>query len=289
MQESLFKDLELPSRIKGIYLPVLTVSENRKGVLDVDTVKGCSSGLAKYPSGGCYGECYAYKNAKRYGIDFSVSVTRKLLRSQKISIFYTVKNHYASWYRVGTAGDPCHDWDNTISVCEFLKYTGKLPVIITKHWITLSDEQIGRLRNIHAVINTSTSGLDTCEEIEYRKKQIIRIKDAGIKSVCRIVTCDFGNSQFARECKEKQEYLMSLSPIIDNPLRASKSNKYVVSGVIKITRKEISIGGGKFVSLHNSNSYLGKCDKCPDQCGVDIKILPKKESREHGQTAIVFN
>jgi hypothetical protein len=48
------------------YHPILTATLNRKGVLDVDTVKGCTIGLAKYPKG-CYGECYAYKNARRYG------------------------------------------------------------------------------------------------------------------------------------------------------------------------------------------------------------------------------
>jgi hypothetical protein len=36
----------------GQYLPVLTVVENRKGVLDVDTVKGCALGMQHYPEGG---------------------------------------------------------------------------------------------------------------------------------------------------------------------------------------------------------------------------------------------
>ena len=49
------------------YKPVLTASENLKGVLDVDTVKGCSSGMAAYPGTGCYGACYAATTAKQYG------------------------------------------------------------------------------------------------------------------------------------------------------------------------------------------------------------------------------
>ena len=53
------------------YRGEVTAVENGKGVLDVDTVKGCSCGMASYPSGGCYGECYANKAARRYGIDFS--------------------------------------------------------------------------------------------------------------------------------------------------------------------------------------------------------------------------
>lgn len=39
------------------YKPVLTATENLKGVLDVDTVKGCFSGMAAYPGTGCYGAC----------------------------------------------------------------------------------------------------------------------------------------------------------------------------------------------------------------------------------------
>jgi len=35
------------------YLPYLSASINRKGVLDIDTVKGCKLGMANYPKGGC--------------------------------------------------------------------------------------------------------------------------------------------------------------------------------------------------------------------------------------------
>lgn len=43
------------------YRPVVSACENEKGVLDVDSVKGCSHGLARYGEDGCYGECYAKK------------------------------------------------------------------------------------------------------------------------------------------------------------------------------------------------------------------------------------
>lgn len=219
------------------YRPLLTVVENRKGVLDVDTVKGCAEGMQAYPDGGCYGECYAYKAATRYGIDFSISVSRRLIPSRAASIFYTIKKHPSAWYRIGVAGDPCHDWENTVSVCETLRYTGKIPVIVTKHWITLSDSHISRLRVLGVVFNTSTSGLDTDTEIQYRVNQIERLKGAGISSVCRVVTCNFGTSEWARACKEKQDYLLSLAPIIDTPLRTSGHNKHVINGDIIITRR----------------------------------------------------
>jgi hypothetical protein len=60
------------------YSGILTVTQNGKGCVDVDTVKGCARGMAAYPDGGCYGECYAAKTAARYGIDFTTSVSRRI-------------------------------------------------------------------------------------------------------------------------------------------------------------------------------------------------------------------
>lgn len=255
------------------YKPLLTASVNGKGVMDVDTVKGCEIGMKVRPGTGCYGECYANKSSLRYGRDFSISVSRILNSINFADVFSTIKNHYAEWYRIGVAGDPCHDWENTISICEQLKSTGKVPVIITKHWRVLSDEQIERLKNCNAVINTSTSGLDTDQEMKHRVKQIQRLKDACIVSVNRVVTCNFGTSDWALKAKEKQDYLLTILPVIDNPLRASSTNERVISGDIILTKREDSVGGGKFVSLHNADVYLGSCKECPDQCGVDVSLI----------------
>jgi hypothetical protein len=253
----------------GEYKPLLSVSENKKGVLDADTVKGCTFGMKKYPKGGCYGECYAAKTAHTYGLDFTESVSRKLNNSNTIKCFYTIKNHRNTWYRIGTFGDPSHDWENTIEVIETLRDTKKIPVIITKHWIPLTDEQILRLVKQSAVINTSTSGMDTEEEIKYRSLQIERLKWFGVESINRIVTCQYGKSQWAIECKEKQEYLLQSKKIIDNPFRVGKSNNHVLNGDIIITKQNSSIGGySKFVSLHKPDVFLGHCSKCKDQCGV---------------------
>jgi hypothetical protein len=237
-------------------------------VLDVDTVKGCTEGMAEYPDGGCYSECYACKTATRYGIDFGTAVSRRLMPSTRAIVFDTVKNHPATWYRVGTAGDPSHDWENTLEVCEFLNPTGKTPVVITKHWNAMSEEQLGRFVRLGAVFNTSTSGLDTDAEIMHRVWQIIRLRNAGIESVNRVVTCEFGQSFWARTAKAKQAYLLKIQPVIDTPLRASKANPHVANGDIILTRKDESVGGGKLVSLHEPNVYLGTCAECPDQCGV---------------------
>ncbi len=258
--------VEAPGR--RVYRSVLTARCNLKGVLDVDTVKGCELGLRAYPDGGCYGECYALKTARQYGIDFSTSINRCLYPSTVVDVFWTVKNYPATWYRVGTAGDPCHDWEHSISVCEELKPAGKTPVFITKHWRTMTDAQLNRLSELGAVVNTSTSGLDTEGELRHRVGQIERLQACGVVSVCRVVTCRFGNSEWARECNDRQEWLLQLRPVIDNPLRARKSNPRVVSGDVLLERCKGAIGGGKMVSLHSHSVYIGACGGCPDQCGV---------------------
>jgi hypothetical protein len=61
------------------YKPVLSAHVNRKGVLDIDTVKGCSLGMGSYPGGGCYGVCYANKVATLYGFNFNKSVSRDIV------------------------------------------------------------------------------------------------------------------------------------------------------------------------------------------------------------------
>jgi hypothetical protein len=257
------------------YAPFLTAIKNGKGALDVDTVKGCTLGMRAYPAGGCYGECYALKTANRFGFDFKTSVSRKLLGHgtrgfrHLDTVNKILQENEAPWYRIGTAGDPCHDWKNTVKTCFALRPMKKVPVIVTKHWIPVSDEQLVGFRKCGAVFNTSTSGMDSDDEIQYRVSQAQRLQEAGVRNVFRVVTCQYGTSEWAKRCKEKQEYLMSLGPAIDNPLRARKTNPRVLNGDILVTNHEESIGGGKTVSLNSKTAYLGTCERCPDQCGVD--------------------
>ena len=258
---------------KKRYSSVITVTKNGKGVIDVDTVKGCSLGMQAYPGGGCYDECYAYKIATRYGFDFTKSVSRKFVDREHLNTITRLLNSYdTTWYRIGTTGDPSYDWNNTIVVCNALRHTMKIPVIVTKHWIKLKDEQINKLKHLGVIFNTSTSGMDTDNEIEYRVEQIKRLKQLGIKSINRVVTCNYGNSDWARSCVKKQNYLLSITPIIDNPFRCSNTNFHVKNGDIILTNKQFSVGGGgKLVSLHRDDIYLGTCYNCPDQCGVTVK------------------
>lgn len=264
-------------QVEAQYRPILTASENRKGVLDVDTVKGCSMGMANYPEGGCYGVCYAATTARQYQRDFSVSVSRRPGIKSFPGVWQKVRDNRANWYRIGTAGDPCHDWENTVSVCERLKTTGKHPVIITKHWIPIPDELMSVLRSVNAVVNTSVSALDTRDELKYRLSQFERVGLEGIKSVVRIVTCCFGETEWGRDRKEIQDQLLRLSPIIDNPLRVRPSDKRVTDGHLIVHIVPWAIGGGKSVSLHSRDVYLGVCSKCSDQCGAH-KEDPMKTS-----------
>lgn len=252
------------------YLPVITIERNGKGVIDVDTVKGCTFGMRARPGVGCYGECYAAKTAKRYGIDFATSVSRQFMgREHRDTLIKKLLTFPESWYRIGTFGDPCHDWKHTIAIIRALRWAKKTAVIITKHWVTLSDKQIEDLRWLGAVVNTSTSGLDTDQELKHRVAQIERLRAAGVQSINRVVTCEYGTSEWAQACKAKQDYLLTIKPLIDNPLRPKASNPHVLNGDILVTKRPDAVGGGKLVSLSDPNAYLGTCADCPDQCGFD--------------------
>ena len=253
------------------YSPNLSVSLNRKGVLDVDTVKGCEYGMNKYPNGGCYGLCYACKTAGLYGFDFTKSVSRKIVNCDRAHIENIVKMHNLPWFRTGNMGDPSHDWDNTVDICEWLgKY--KTPVVVTKHWVNMSYDHAMALKKCGAVVNTSTSPLDTNEEIKYRINTFKSLKEVGINSVLRVVSARFGNTNNGNELKQKQDAIFNNNPIIDNPLRIPTTDSRVLSGDIVVQRHKDK-GGGSTVSILNQSAFVGPCRVCPDQCGVKFKKL----------------
>lgn len=242
--------------------PRLSVSVNRKGVLDVDSVKGCFHGMNKYPNGGCYGLCYAARMAKARGYDFSKSVSRLIHPDDTYRIAEIVDRHESSWFRVGTMGDPCHDWPLTVKICEWLgKF--KAPVIITKHWIKIDDSLLGRLARINSVVNTSISPLDSEDEIEHRLQQHFRVKSFGIKAVLRIVSAKFQDDDARNEVQKR---LFEIVPNIDNPLRIPNSDERVLSGEISVMNRQ-DINKQSSISVANKTAYIGTCLNCPDQCG----------------------
>lgn len=260
------------------YGPWLTVEVNRKGVLDIDTVKGCSDGMSVYPDGGCYGECYANKIARRLRIDFTQSILRQLhTQWHKSTLTRIMGESGLSWYRVGTTGDPSYNWRHTINILNCLRFMEMTPVIVTKCWREPTDDQIDQLRQLGVVINISVSGMDSDAELHHRLNQRDRFIQMGVRVVTRVVTCAFGSSEWAKSCAEKQAYLIRLEPIIDNPLRPSPRNQRVISGDIIVTNRRDSIGGGKTVSLQSAQGvHLGRCETCHDQCGTQGGLMKRK-------------
>jgi hypothetical protein len=251
------------------YSDLLTADINLKGVLDVDTVKGCAAGMNARPGRGCYGGCYAAKIAKFRGIDFNVAVVRKVKgKAHARQIERAVRAAPEGFFRIGTMGDPCHAWEHTVATVEWLAPLA-VPVIITKHWYLATDDQLARLVICGTVLNTSVSALDTPAELAHRKRQLVRYKALGGVSVARVVSCDFNlASDEGRHMAAVQDYLFTLLPTLDNPLRVPASHPLVRSGVIRVcpvrdlSEKPVSM------SVTNLSTYVGHCSACPDKCGL---------------------
>jgi hypothetical protein len=253
--------------IPRLYHDSITASVNAKGCMDVDTVKGCTSGMRLGP-GGCYGECYAAKIATRYGIAFGTSVARGFVDQwqHRDILVRQLREHSLNWYRIGVMGDPSHAWQHTLSVIRHLRPAEKTAVIVTKHWLVLSDDQVSQLLDLDVVVQTSTSGLDTEAQFNHRVGQYERLGRYGVRSVNRVVTCSFGDSEWAKEHQDRQDRLLALGPVIDTPLRVQATNPRVESGDLLTTQRPDALGGGTLLSLHDPTVFLGNCAECPDQC-----------------------
>lgn len=250
------------------YRNVLTVDINEKGVVDVDTVKGCTAGMSARPGTGCYGGCYAAKIAKFRGVDFSKAVTRTVQsKSQARAIERAVSQAPQGFFRIGVMGDPCHDWEETVSTVEWLCDFAR-PVIITKHWRVASDDQLKRLAACGTALNTSLSALDTEAELKHRRAQFFRFKLIGGNSVARIVSCDFNTAtQEGARMMDIQADLFTLRPTLDNPLRAPLNHPLAVAGIIRLTKTK-DLNSERTISLSNPSTYVGHCAGCPDVCGI---------------------
>ena len=257
------------------YSDVLTIDVNQKGVLDVDVVKGCTAGISAHGTKGCYQACYASSIARFRGIDFSRAVVRKVKTyAQARRIERAVRAAPSGFFRIGTMGDPCHAWEETVGTVEWLA-PHAIPIIITKHWRVASDAQLNRLVTCGAIVNSSVSALDTAAQLTHRLAQIHRYAALGGESVARVVSCDFNlDDAVGAQMHLTQRRLFALRPMIDNPLRANSTHPLVEAGVIRL-RKIKDLASERPVSIaENSQTYLGHCSGCTDLCGAGLLTQP---------------
>lgn len=262
------------------YKNLISLSKNGRGIWDLDTIKGCASGV-KENVNGCYGDCYALKTAKRYGIDFSKSIERGFKNeSHKKEIINKIEKVDMPFIRIGCSGDPSENWQHTINIIDQIRNKKQLSlfdisspkqiVIITRHWNVLTDEQLNELKKFNVCINTSVSALDNVDLMNKCLKQYNRLKPF-CKSVLRVVTCDFNQSNdTGNEKAEIQKSLLLNKGYIDTVFRPSKTNPLILNGVINV--KKMSFMKNKtLVSKFNKKAYLGKCYNCLEMCGLNSK------------------
>lgn len=262
------------------YKNIISLSKNERGIWDLDTIKGCKSGLLENENG-CYNDCYAFKTAKRYGIDFSTSVLRSFENEQhKNLIVKQIEKIDMPFIRIGCSGDPSENWEHTINIIKQIRESSQLSlfdisstkqvVIITRHWNVLTDEQLQKLSKYNICINTSVSALDNDYLITKSLKEYERLKPY-CKSVLRVVTCDFNElNNIGKEKAEIQRKILKNESVIDTVFRPSKSNKFVLDGIINV-KKMGFMKTKALVSKFNKKTYLGKCNTCLEMCGLNIK------------------
>jgi hypothetical protein len=261
------------------YKSLISLSKNERGIWDLDTIKGCKSGMLE-TEGGCYGDCYAYKTAKRYGIDFTKSIERHFEdEAHRKYIVNQIEKIDMDFIRIGCSGDPSENWNHTINIIESLKTEKQLSlfpvqskkqiVIITRHWNTLTDLQAQVLTKYNICVNTSVSAMDSKSVREHCISQYNRLKSYS-KSILRVVTADFNqNNVLGLSMSEIQRKLLKNENVIDTVFRPSSKNKYVVDGIINV-RKMAFMKSKALVSKYNKKTFLGKCENCLEMCGVNM-------------------
>jgi hypothetical protein len=260
------------------YKNIISLSKNERGIWDLDTIKGCKSGLLQ-TKGGCYGDCYAFKTAKRYGIDFSKSIERNFESQSHLNlIIKQIEKIDMPFIRIGCSGDPSENWEHTISIIDKIRSSSQLSlfdvsskkqiVIITRHWNELTNLQLETLSKFNLCINTSVSALDDDLMIEKSITQYQRLKPY-CKSVLRVVTADFNEeNEIGKTMAEKQRKLLKNEFIIDTVFRPSKSNYFVTNNIIKV-KKMAFMNSVQLISKYNKKTFVGKCSSCLEMCGLN--------------------
>jgi hypothetical protein len=262
-----------------LYNNTIALTKNKRGIWDLDPIKGCKSGLENSVNG-CYNDCYAYKTAKRYGINFSVSVNRNFEDSNHLGkTIDLIEKIDMPFIRMGCSGDPSEDWEHTINIIKKLKSRNQLSlfdlnskkkiVIITRHWNNLTDSQLNELKQFNVCINTSISAIDDENVFNNCLNQYNRLKPY-CKSILRIVSFDFNLSNIeGLKYSKIQENLFKNENTLDTVFRPSKNNPLVINNIIH-TKQMAFMKSKTLVSKMNKKAYLGKCGTCQEMCGLNI-------------------
>jgi hypothetical protein len=261
------------------YKDEITLNKNERGCYILDTIKGCRGGML-YNGNGCYGNCYAKNIANRYCFNFNKTVKRKFYTNEKqiyfsgfkdtshiFKIIKQINNISMPFIRIGEMGDPSECWGHTLSICNDIRSIKKSLVIVTKHWETIPENLLTNIEKLKLTINTSISALDKEVEIEHRLNQFNMLRNV-CNSVLRIVSCDFNinNNEGKRRLRIQNELFNNMNNI-DTAFRPDKNNYFVLNDIIKIEKTKF-LKSNVLVSKFNKNVYFGKCDNCPDMCGI---------------------
>lgn len=261
------------------YKNIISLSKNGRGIWDLDTIKGCESGLLENPKG-CYNDCYSLKTAKRYGIDFSKSIERSFFNeAHRLQIVRQIEKIDMDFIRIGCTGDPSENWEHTLNIIKQIRESSQLSlfdisskkqiVIITRHWKTLTDLQLKEISKYNICINTSVSALDNKKLIENSLKEYNRLKPY-CKSILRVITCDFNTeNKIGFEMSLVQSELLKNENIIDTVFRPSSKNEFVLNKIINV-KKMAFMKTKTLVSKFNKKAFLGKCENCLEMCGLNI-------------------
>jgi len=249
------------------YSSKITLVKNSRGVWDLDTIKGCSFGTEENPNG-CYDSCYAVRLSKRSGVDFSIPVKRYFSnRGHLKEIINQLKNIDTPFVRIGTDGDPSHDWYHTFSIIKKIKQACNNIVIVTKHWNPIPNNFAKNLSGIY--VNTSISALDSPAQIKHRLAEYEHLKPF-CYSILRVNTCKFNvNNSIGKAFNDMQLKLLDNVNVLDTILRFPTNHNLVESGVVIIDKTKY-LKSEVYASVLNDKTYFGTCDKCPELCGIGM-------------------
>jgi hypothetical protein len=247
----------------------ITLTKNFRGVYDLDTSKGCCSGLKNNPKG-CYNDCYAARYSFKYGYDFTKTILRHFENNRhKEKIINQINKIELPFIRIGVTGDPSENWQHTLNVIEDIKDCNKQIVIITKHWNLLTVKQLEQLSKYNVCINTSVSALDNKLLLKHRISQYNTLKNY-CKSVLRIISCDYNiKNKLGKQFNKIQDKLFNNENVLDTVLRVYKKNEYATSGIINIDKIKF-LGKNCHFSIKNKKAFIGYCNDCVDMCGINL-------------------